>query len=370
MKALRAKSALRLAMLIVAVSAPTPRAYPQAPPQMTVQLSNGFARLSITGEIGSGCTIQSVTHLSQNWQFLTNFMLPINPMLLVDRTSPGAGQRFYRVYAQQVPTNVVATNLVWISPGTFTMGSPVTEAERYPWEGPQTRVTITQGFWMGKFEVTQAEYASVMGTNPSYYNGDRSGPPSYDRDYGTDLSRPVEEVSWNDAVAYCAALTSQEQNAGRLLAGYVYRLPTEAEWEYACRAGTRTAFHYGPSLRSGMANFYGYVEYDASFGSTYNPSGIYLGQTTSVGSYAPNAWGVYDMHGNVWEWCHDWWSSRLPGGSVSDPQGSATGSNRVFRGGSWHHNARHCRSALRYVSNPDDGYDSIGFRVVLAPAQP
>lgn len=200
------------------------------------------------------------------------------------------------------PPPSVAGNLVWIPCGTFTMGSPDSEPARYSDEGPQTRVTISRGFWMGKYEVTQGEYLAVMGSNPSYFTTqDWFGNP-----ISPDLSRPVEQVSWNDAVAYCAALTTRERSAGRLPAGYVYQLPTEAEWEYACRAGTTTPFYYGNELRSGMANFDGRYEYPPCGGvplSCYNPNGILLGRTTSVGSYAPNAWGLYDMHGNVWEWC-------------------------------------------------------------------
>ncbi len=264
-------------------------------------------------------------------------------------------------------------NMVWIPCGSFTMGSPDSEPARYDWEGPQTRVTISHGFWMGRYEVTQGEYLAVMGSNPSWFNGDRTGQGW--RNYGTDLNRPVERVSWFDVVAYCAALTTRERNAGRLPAGYGYRLPTEAEWEYACRAGTSTAFHYGNNLRSGMANFFGYFEYPPCAGDSYgcyNPGGTYLGRTTSAGSYAPNAWGLYDMHGNVWEWCSDWWLYNLPGGSVTDPQGAPTGSLRVFRGGGWNSYAIYCRSATRVSSGDPDAvyYALIGFRVVLAPGQP
>src|SRR5260221_4092350 len=363
-----------LSALILTVSASTPRAYPQAAPHLTVQLSNDFAHLSITGEVGSVCTIQSVTNLSKNWQFVTSLALPSNPFLFVDEAGASGGQRFYRIYAQQVPTNVVARNMVWISPGTFTMGSPETEALRYYNEGPQTQVTISQGFWMGKYEVTQGEYSSVMGTNQSYFNGIR---PRYDsscdcyRSFDfTDLSRPAEEVSWNDAMSYCSALTSLEQTAARLPVGYVYRLPTEAEWEYACRAGTTTAFHYGPSLRSGMANFDGYREYDASIGTITNQNGIYLVQTTSVGNYAPNAWGLYDMHGNVWEWCRDYYTGSLPGGSVKDPQGPSLGFHRIVRGGSWGFAAWGSRSAFRDGEYPGLQVRVFGFRVILAPPLP
>src|ERR1039458_1733615 len=224
-------------------------------------------------------------------------------------------------------------NLTWIHCGTFTMGSPDNEPLRWTDEGPQTQVTISQGFWMGKYDVTQGEYLDVMRSNPSWFNGVR---PEWDDDcqcyedvnYGTDLSRPVEQVNWDDAVAYCTSLTTRERSAGRIATNSVYRLPTEAEWEYACRSGTTTPFNFGNELRSGMANFVGFYEYPPCGDSTsdcYNPSGIYLGRTTSVGSYAPNAWGLYDMHGNVYEWCHDWYDYSLPGGSRTDPQGPDSG---------------------------------------------
>jgi formylglycine-generating enzyme required for sulfatase activity len=246
-------------------------------------------------------------------------------------------------------------NMVWIPCGSFTMGSPETEPGRGSQESPQTRVTISQGFWMGQYEVTQAEYLAVRGSNPSYFTGNSN--------------RPVEQVSWHDALAYCAVLTSRERSAGRLPAGYAYRLPTEAEWEYACRAGTTTPFYNGKELQSGMANFDGTHEYLVGHPDHYNTNGIYFGMTTAVGSYAPNAWGLYDMHGNVWEWCSNWWSSSLPGGSVTDPQGPATGSLRVRRGGSFDYRGFRCRSADRYYSNAPDYCSCTGFRVVLAPSQ-
>ncbi len=202
-----------------------------------------------------------------------------------------------------------------------------------------------------------------MGNNPSYFTTKDWNPIS------PDLNRPVEQVSWNDAMNYCAKVTAAEQAAGRLPAGWVYRLPTEAEWEYACRAGTSTAFHYGNALRGGMANFYSFWEYDASVGSIIlNNAPTYLARTTTVGSYQPNAFGLYDMHGNVWEWCLDWYGS-YPSGSVTDPRGANSGSYRVIRGGSWIGIAGDCRSAYRSGYAPDDRLIDIGFRPVLAPGQ-
>ena len=234
------------------------------------------------------------------------------------------------------------------------MGSPATEKQRILDETQHT-VTLTKDFYMSKYEVTQREYMAVMGNNPSRFTGE--------------LNRPVEQVSWNDAMSYCAKLTASEKAAGRLQAGWEYRLPTEAEWEYACRAGTSTPFHYGNDLRSGMANFDGTREYAGGTGSVNNPNGTYLGRTTAVGSYAANAFGLYDMHGNVWEWCLDW-KGAYPAGSVNDPKGPSSGSVRVIRGGSWSFPAGYCRSAERSnLGNPVNRYFVFGFRPVLAPGQ-
>jgi formylglycine-generating enzyme required for sulfatase activity len=330
----------------------------QSPPALSVMVSNGMVKLGITGDVGSACTIQWATNLygANNWQFLTNLTPLLSSPCLVTDTNVVTAPRFYRVFAQQVPTNVVTTNMVWIPPGTFVMGSPASEAQRELAETQHT-VTLTKGFYMGKYAVTQGEYLALMGSNPSYFTGD--------------LNRPVEQVSWDDATNYCAHLTAQEQAAGRLPSGWVYRLPTESEREYACRAGTTTAFHYGSALHGGMANFYSYYEYDAANGDIYvSSSTTYLGRTTTVGSYQPNAWGLHDMHGNVWEWCWDWYGT-YPTGSVSDPQGAPSGSSRVIRGGCWHYYGRLCRSAGRYgFGYSSGGFNFVGFRVVLAPGQP
>jgi formylglycine-generating enzyme required for sulfatase activity len=258
---------------------------------------------------------------------------------------------------------------VFIQPGTFTMGSPTNEAERASDE-VQHIVTISRGFWMGKYLVTQGDYLAVVGSNPSYFRNGIDGTNTFGGTGSTitnDLRHPVESVSWNDATNYCALRTHQERAGGLIPTNYVYRLPTESEWEYADRAGTTTAFYLGSSLRSGQANFDGY-EYDAVLGTINNTNGIFLSITTPVGTYAANPWGFYDMIGNVWEWCQDWYGV-YPGGSVLDPQGPATGSTRVIRGGWWGNDARDCRSATHDYDYPSGRDYSVGFRAVLAPGQ-
>ena len=257
-----------------------------------------------------------------------------------------------RSNAPPTPTNAPPRNpitlaslgleLVPIEPGTFLMGSPTNEADRETNEGPQTQVRITKGFWMGKHEVTQGQYEAVMGTNPSRFKGDRN--------------LPVEYVSWRDATNFCARLTEQERQAGRLLTGHVFRLPTEAEWEYACRAGTKNRFSFGDDPRlSELAKYAWYSKNSTNM-------------THGVGLKLPNAWGLRDMHGNVGEWCLDWYSGSLPGGSVSDPKGPPSSSNRVFRSGLWNYAASDCRSAYRGYDGPGNRGSGIGFRLLLAPA--
>jgi formylglycine-generating enzyme required for sulfatase activity len=230
-----------------------------------------------------------------------------------------------------------ALNMVPIAPGTFVMGSTAGN----PDEQPVRQVTLTQPLWMGKYEVTQAEYQAVMGSNPSAFQGGN---------YPNASQRPVETVSWNNAVAYCQGLTAAEQAAGRIPPGYQYRLPTEAEWEYCCRAGTTTEWNTGTSLSTSQANFQGV-----------------LGQTAVVGSYVPNAFGLHDMHGNVSEWCLDSYALYAPG-PVTDPFVTG-GPYRVLRGGSRDsfNTAFFCRSAKRISYTPGSTDNSLGFRVVLAP---
>ena len=208
-------------------------------------------------------------------------------------------------------------NYVWIPPGHFTLGSPVTETDRSGYEGPAVEVTLTKGFYMGKFLVTQGEYVEVMRTNTSRFTGDPS--------------RPVEACGWFAATNYCGKLTLREQNAGRLPATWCYRLPTEAEWEYACRAGTTTRFSYGDD--PGYTNLTNYGWYDGNSYVTNKPSGYSYKPidrveqyfiTHAVGTKLPNPWGLYDMHGSLSEWCLDWFGNN-PGSkfSLTDPQGPA-----------------------------------------------
>jgi formylglycine-generating enzyme required for sulfatase activity len=356
MKTRSSKNVRFLSLLCLAVWVAGPRASAQTPAGLDVRLHAG---LTITGAVGTVYQIQYVADLGQTnnasaWRCLEFLQLPASPYLWADKSTSATGRRFYRAVAMEAPTN-----MVFIPPGTFRMGSPTNEVDRYSNEGPQTAVTISRGFWMGKYEVTQGEYLAVIDSNPSFFNGVRDW-PNPGTDYGTDLSRPVEQVSWIDATNYCGQLTQRERAAGRIGTNSVYRLPTEAEWEYACRGWTSTRFSYGDD--PGYPNLRNYAWYADSGGGTTHP----------VGQKLPNPWGLHDMHGNVWEWCQDW-ADTYPGGIAVDPMGPVTGSSRVIRGdfwSPWHGYAMDCRSASRDGLDPDYWSGIMGFRAVLAPGQP
>jgi len=333
-------------------SSPGP-VYAQSAPALELQVTNGVAQLSITGDVGSPCVIEYATNLSagSSWLTLSNYTLLSTPGLVIDFSGAADGQRFFRVVIEP-PTDVA-----WIEAGTFVMGSPTNEAARGPNDETQHTVTLTRGFYIAKYLVTQGAYLSLLNTNPSYFTSSNG--------FTTDLTLPVEQVSWNDASNYCAQLTRQEQAAGHIFSNWTYRLPTESEWEYACRAGTTTPFYYGSNLLSGMANFDGEYEYIGGFGTTNYPQGTYVDRTTSVGSYQANAFGLYDLAANTWEWCHDWYAVYSTN-TVIDPQGPATGSQRIFRGGAFNSYGKECRSAMRDSYNPEFGFNTVGFRVVLA----
>jgi formylglycine-generating enzyme required for sulfatase activity len=250
-------------------------------------------------------------------------------------------------------TSSIGMKLVRIKPGKFTMGSPAEEVGHQAREGPQREVTITKPFYLGVYEVTQAEYRKVRGTNPSYFSPTGGGKVLV---AGQDTTRfPVETVSWAEAVEFCKKLSDlpAERRARR-----VYRLPTEAEWEYACRAGTSTPFAFGKSASSKQANFNGFSPYG---GGAPGPS---LNRPCAVGSYKPNAWGLFDMHGNVYEWCADWHGEDYyRTGPTRDPRGPEKGEYRILRGGSWANTASICRSAERQLGSVGGRANFIGFRV-------
>ncbi|PMB39180.1 protein kinase [Fischerella thermalis CCMEE 5330] len=235
--------------------------------------------------------------------------------------------------------NGVTLEMVQIPGGKFLMGSPPGEAGRENDEGPQREVTVP-GFFMGKYEVTQAQYQAIMGNNPSNFKGEK---------------RPVEQVSWNDAVKFCEELSKKT--------GRTYRLPSEAEWEYAARAGTTTPFYFGETITTDLAN------YDGNFTYASAPKGEYREETTDVGIFPPNSFGLYDMCGNVWEWCldkyHNNYNEAPTNGSAWLEYGEDT---RLLRGGSWYGDSRYCRSASRIRINPDDRGLDIGFRLVVLVA--
>ena len=326
-------------LLCLAVWAAGPRATAQTP---VIASFGGNGELVCTNLVpGSVAVVEWASSVlgpwTNNWEGLASVTADSNGMIRV------RVPMFYRVRGEALPP--VPEGMVWIPPGTFTMGSPDTEVDRDFNEGPQTTVTLTRGFYMSKYEVTQVEYQTLMGSNPSQFTGD--------------ATRPVEMVTWYDATNYCGQLTQRERAARRIGTNSVYRLPTEAEWEYACRAGTTTRFSYADGDDPGYGLLGNYAWYDDNSGSTTHP----------VGQMLPNPWGLEDVHGNVYEWCQDWYGS-YPGGSVTDPQGPATGSDRVFRGGSWYGNAEGCRSANRSHDARGSRRYYLGFRLVLAPAQP
>lgn len=248
--------------------------------------------------------------------------------------------------------DVSGVKLRWCPPGRFVMGSPASETDRRPDE-TQVEVRLTKGFWMGKYEVTQGQWQRLVGDFPRPQ-------PANEGD-----AFPVVEVNFSEAETFCQRLTEQGQRAGTLPRDWKITLPTEAQWEYACRAGTTTAFAFGNQLSIQQANTL------ADDQPPRDPPipGRGLKRATPVGKYPANAWGLHDMHGNVFEWCRDWYHAQLPGGT--DPEMAQPGMmnrdgtySRVRRGGAWNDAPKFHRSALRLRYEPERRSDHIGFRVV------
>ena len=258
------------------------------------------------------------------WDDLTS-PRPSQPVVVVTPTPTPEPYRGPKIEMVEVPA------------GTFTMGAPSSEPESYVDEAPARAVTISHNYYIGKYELTQSEWQAVMGSNPSHF---------------TDCSScPVDSVSYNDIQVFIMKLNTM---GGPL----VYRLPTEAEWERACRAGTDTPFSFGSTITADQANF----KADEPYGTA--DKGIYREKPLPVGTLVPNAWGIYDMHGNTTEWVADWYDAEYyKSAPTTDPTGPATGTQRVFRGGSWHDAGKYIRSAYRNKDNPEKKFNNCGFRL-------
>jgi formylglycine-generating enzyme required for sulfatase activity len=309
----------------------------QVPPAVGLQL---FAGVNINGSVGAVYVVQSTSDLSQSnsWTSIGFVQLTGTNYLFIDSAGAVQGNRFYRALLQATPPS-----MVFIRPNSFVIGSPTNEIGHAADESPQTSVTLTHGYWMGRHEVTQGEYTSVVGSNPSQFTGN--------------TNRPVESVSYPEATNFCAMLTAQHLAAGIIPPGSHYRLPTEAEWEYAARAGSSTRFSYGDDLAG--TNLVNYAWYMANSGAGTHP----------VEQKLPNFWGLYDMAGNVYEWCEDW-QGAYSGGFAVDPQGPPSNviGNKIMRGGAWDESDNNCRSAKRGAFGVSLFLKDyiLGFRVVLS----
>lgn len=310
---------------------------PFAAPTVRFSLTSDHLALWWDGMEDDVFEMQFTTNLLASW---TSLNVPIEAIggrfgctnrVFADHTAS-----FYRV--RKMPVLRPPESMSLISPGAFTMGTPTTDTNRTASELSPFEVSLTRGFWMGRFEVTQSEYQNLMCTNPAAF--------------ASDLNNPVDSISWVDATEYCRRLTVQERQAGRLPDGYLYRLPSEAEWEYAARAGSTNLFFFGDDSQE-LAN---YAWFSSNSGQ----------RSHAVGKLRANAWSLHDTHGNVAEWCWDWIDTP-PTSAVTNLLGAISGPYHAVRGGAWPFPARHARCGWR-VSNASHIRQSyLGFRVVLAP---
>ena len=358
----RVMPAMLLGFWLAAGQMPWAEAMAQSPSAIRGTVVNGYFWLKVPTQAGWNCRLECSTNLSQ-WDALVANIPGTGSEFQILDPDPVTGQmtRFYRTTQFNGPTpgeppgNPNPAAWAWVAPGTFTLGGGTNSIGQESDETPATVVVLTNGFWVSRFEVSQQEYLNLIGFNPAWFVGD--------------TSRPVEGVSYAEAASYCTLLTTQEQAAGRLPTGYAYRLPTEAEWEYACRAGSTTEFCYGDDPAGTELGFYAWF-WDNS-GSTNMPAGYsYLiggnyYATHPVGTRQMNSWGLSDLHGSVWEWCLDWYGA-YPGGTVTNYCGLTNGTSRVIRGGSWNAGPGSCRSANRSAAFPDGRSSGVGFRTILA----
>ncbi|HNV00092.1 MAG TPA: DUF4434 domain-containing protein [Verrucomicrobiota bacterium] len=309
---------------------------PWASPTIAARLRGEQLTLIWEGNAGDRFQLQSMTDLLGVWTPVDAPITTNQTGAFLADTSPAPHRtRFYRV--QRLSRLEMADSMRWVPAGEFVMGTPAEDTNRTAGELGQFRAGFTRGFWISRHEVTQSEYQNLMCTNPAAY--------------ATNLDCPVERVSWHEAMDYCARLTQQERQAGRLPDGFIYRLPSEAEWEYAARAGTSSAFCYGDD--PALLGAYGW--HSGNSGLRPHP----------VGELAPNSWGLEDVHGNVFEWCWDWIESSPPE-PVADLIGTITGPTRAVRGGGWSFPWVNCRCSWRAGYPPVARHSFLGFRVVLA----
>lgn len=311
-----------------------------------IEIIDSAPRVTINGPIGETFIIHKKTGVTIPWEVAGTVTLDQPDQVWVESQRPEHSMAIYTVN-RVISLHGINLELIPMPPGTFTMGSHRKQRHWEYNETPLTEVKISQIFWLSKYEVTQRQWGSVFRDNPSYYQGSDELPVNY--------------VPWDDAVAFCERLN--EFYASQLPQGYQFGLPTEAQWEYACRAGTSTRFSYGDDVLYKQLHLYG------NFRPYGNDNADGYEMLAPVGSFLPNPWGLHDMHGNVMEWCSDLYlpADFLPGGKVIDPLGPAPGSgySRVVRGGSAHHPPQHLRSSSRGGGAPPYPGPDIGFRVAL-----